>query len=428
MSKTYRLEEVFGIARDLPINYIQRADVDGTLVTCIKDNKHIVIHGSSKQGKTCLRKQYFKDTDSLLVQCMSDWDISGLYSNILKQLNYQLPQSIEKSKSFAAKGLTRLKAALGFASASTEVSLEKIDGEKKTLAPIQFDMTSVNDIVGVFKKAKSKRFVILEDFHYLPDRTQRQFASDLKAFHELSSVVFVVIGVWLEENRLIVYNGELSGRIVSINADKWNSEELHQVIHVGAELLNIKFNSRFESRLLAECYDSVYIVQEACKEACRIHGVQFTQQKNLEVGSAEDVSPILERIIQQQKARYLGFLDRFAAAFQEGEVGIHQLLLYPLFLTEPRRLETGIDLDTIMRTIRSVLPEYRNLREEPFRDALSMLTHRQVKNSIRPIIADFDTTCLRLQIVDKAFFPWLLRQNITELMARYRLTECSIKV
>jgi hypothetical protein len=32
--------------------------------------------------------------------------------------------------------------------------------------------------------------------------------------------------VWLEANRLVVYNGDLAGRITSIPADTWSAEEL----------------------------------------------------------------------------------------------------------------------------------------------------------------------------------------------------------
>jgi len=48
------------------------------------------------------------------------------------------------------------------------------------------------------------------------------------------------MGVWLEENRLIVYNGDLTGRVIAVDADKWNNQELIKVDD-GARLLNIDF-------------------------------------------------------------------------------------------------------------------------------------------------------------------------------------------
>lgn len=70
---------------------------------------------------------------------------------------------------------------------------------------------------------KFQKYIVLEDFHYLDIDIQRDFAVVLKAFHEASKFCFIIIGVWLEENRLIVHNGDLTGRVIAIDADKWTS-------------------------------------------------------------------------------------------------------------------------------------------------------------------------------------------------------------
>jgi len=47
---SYRTKDVYGITRELPLNYVERGDVDQKADNLIRD-KHIVIYGSSKQGK-----------------------------------------------------------------------------------------------------------------------------------------------------------------------------------------------------------------------------------------------------------------------------------------------------------------------------------------------------------------------------------------
>ena len=54
--KVWRVAEVFGINRSLPVNYVERKGIDDKLVDNLTRDQHIVIYGSSKQGKTCLRK------------------------------------------------------------------------------------------------------------------------------------------------------------------------------------------------------------------------------------------------------------------------------------------------------------------------------------------------------------------------------------
>jgi len=68
------LDDVFGISRDIPKNYVVRESVDGALVNALARDKHIVIYGSSKQGKTCLRKYNLRKEEHLVVtasQCDS---------------------------------------------------------------------------------------------------------------------------------------------------------------------------------------------------------------------------------------------------------------------------------------------------------------------------------------------------------------------
>src|SRR5262249_60264534 len=138
----------------------------------------------------------------------------------------------------------------------------KSESDAVVTKPLELDSEDVNDIIHAL--ADFNKFIVLEDFHYLPVDTQKDFAVSLKAFHEQSHLCFIIVGVWLEESRLSVYNGALTGRIVGINADKWSRNELHEVISAGESLLNIKFASSFPEALIDSCFESVYIVQEAC--------------------------------------------------------------------------------------------------------------------------------------------------------------------
>ena len=60
-------DEVFGISRDLPLNYVDRTNVDMKLIENLTREKHIVIYGSSKQGKTSLRKHCLQESDYIVV-------------------------------------------------------------------------------------------------------------------------------------------------------------------------------------------------------------------------------------------------------------------------------------------------------------------------------------------------------------------------
>ena len=121
-----------------------------------------------------------------------------------------------------------------------------------------------------------ERFVVLEDFHYLPGETQKDLAFSLKAFHEKSRVTFVVVGVWREENRLLTFNGDLTDRVFAVDVDAWNNMSLQEVIQTGGQLLNVQFSEHFVKCLLDGCFNSVHIVQEVCRRCLRNENVFST--------------------------------------------------------------------------------------------------------------------------------------------------------
>lgn len=89
----YTVDEVYGLSRNIPLNYVERHDVDERLRCNLNRDKHITIFGSSKQGKTCLRKHCLNENDYILVQCSNRWSLSDLNANILKRAGYELTES-----------------------------------------------------------------------------------------------------------------------------------------------------------------------------------------------------------------------------------------------------------------------------------------------------------------------------------------------
>ena len=129
------------------------------------------------------------------------------------------------------------------------------------------------------KRIDFKKFVVLEDFHYLPQETQEQFAFALKTIHETSKITFIIVAVWREENRLIVHNGDLAGRVISVDVDTWTTADLLKVIAAGEVLLNVQFPDNFKYSLIDNSLNSVYIVQDCCYKACKQYGVSETRDK-----------------------------------------------------------------------------------------------------------------------------------------------------
>jgi hypothetical protein len=390
--------------------------VDERLLSELKAGHHIVIYGSSKQGKTCLRKQCLPDSSYVLVQCSNKSDIADLHANILKRAGFELTQSSKKTTSGKNKIAAKFNATLAGLGFGLEGEKEKSHAEETTKAPIELDPEDVNDVIAALGSIGFNKLIVLEDFHYLPYETQRDFSIALKAFHETSKITFVIVGVWLEDNRLIVFNGDLTGRVVSVNADKWSTEELKDVIGDGAALMGIEVHPTFVGSLLALCRDSVYIVQEACRRVCLQHGVLETQPTPISLGEHTDVPALIKSIVDEQSARYSSFLTNFADGFQATELEMHRWLLYPILTASIEELEAGLRYQDIRQVMHQIHPRKDSLNVGNLTQALQSAASLQSKKDIMPIIIDYNQTSRRMNIVDKGFLIWLQHQDVDDLL------------
>lgn len=411
----HRATDVYGIGRDLPLNYVSRKAVDEYFIANLTRDKHVIIYGSSKQGKTSLRKNCLADDDYIVVHCSNKWSLADLNAAILKRVGYELTQSTTKTTTGKNKIVAAFKATLLGVGVETGGDKEQTNATAVTTKPIELDPEDVNDIIGAL--GSFQKYIVLEDFHYLPIDTQKDFSVSLKAFHEQSKLCFIIVGVWLEEGRLTVYNGDLTGRIVGVNADRWTKDELQEVISVGEALLNIGFAQSFKDAVIAGSLDSVYIVQEACYQACLAKGINFTQEKHLlDVGADIDVGALIREVVNQQTGRYNAFITLFASGFQETSLQMYKWLLYPVLTATKTELEAGLTYRHMRDVLRQHHPERAALNLGNLTQALLSTASLQVKKDIKPIVLDYDQTNLKLNVVDRGFLIWIANQDRKDLL------------
>ena len=412
----YKVDEVFGINRDLPLNYVERQSADAVLVDNLARRHHLVIYGSSKQGKTSLRKHCLTENDYIVVHCSNKWGLDDIHESILKQAGYELTVSTTMATSGKQKIFAKFKVGIFKSEAEGGAEAERSKEEETTKSPLELDPLDVNDIISALQEIGFNKYIILEDFHYLPVDTQKDFSVALKAFHENSDFCFIIIGVWLEENRLSVYNGDLTGRLLPINADKWNTPELEKVISDGEALLNVSFRTEFKDQLLASCYGSVYIVQETCHQCCRRHNIHNTQDNLREIGSSDECSELVNLVVNQQSGRFNSFLTQFSEGFQDTGLEMHKWLLYPVLTGNIEQIEKGFKQAEIRSVLQKIHPKGSDLNPGNVTQSLQSSTSLQIKKDIKPMVLDYDQTNLRLTIVDKSFQIWLSRQDRNDLL------------
>ena len=403
---------MYGVSRDLPLNYVTRREVDDKLLSSLEKGKHLVIFGSSKQGKTSLRKYNLVSEDLVLVTCNNKWDLAELHGAILKRAGYELQSSTTLTSTGVSKSTAKLKGKLGISPAEFEVDLgDEATSEESTqqvYRTLEIDLNDVNEVINALEVSKAPRLICLEDFHYLPEETQDDFAVALKAFHEDSDYTFIVVGVWKDENRLIQANGDLNGRVISIDADVWTEENLRRVVEDGEALLNIEFDEDFKTDLLNGCSGSVYVVQEACAAACERAGINSAPLEKTKVGG--NASSLIREVVNSDSARFVGFIRKMMEGFQESQLEMYRWILLAVVTAPLSKNSTGLTLSEIRNFLNAFHPD-QPINAGNITQALKYVVSLQLNKKLKPIILDYDETTRRLHIVDQSFFIWLQNQD-----------------
>jgi len=411
------VHKVFGTQRSVPLNYVERADVDNELLDNLKRDKFVVIHGGSKQGKTCLRNYCIKDQEHAVISCQYNRNFEQLQKSILKEIGFETEVLKEQTTSNQTKIRAKATAKIpGFGKG--EGSAEGKTGEKdrRVYKSLDIDPTDVNDIIRTLEGVELDGYITIEDFHYLPIEVQRKFASTLKALYDRTEVTFVIVGVWLEENRLIVHSGDLAGRVVSVDADDWTRSELEEVISKGEDYLNIRFDDEFKKELIRNCYDSVFIVQEACIKTCDREGIEFKQSNLTHIAYDVDANDVIDEVVQKQGAKYRSFLRKFADGFRKTDYELYKWILYSVVTTDTDSLEDGLGTRQIMKDIEESHPKTDDLNQGNLTQSLERVVDLQIEANIEPIILDYNSNDRRLDVVDNRFLIWLEKTKEDELM------------
>ena len=87
---------------------MERESVDAKFVENLTRDRHLVVFGSSKQGKTSLRKHCLNDNDYITVTCSNKWSLRDLNAAILKSAGYE----VTASSTLTSGGDTRIHASL----------------------------------------------------------------------------------------------------------------------------------------------------------------------------------------------------------------------------------------------------------------------------------------------------------------------------
>jgi hypothetical protein len=174
------LEEVFGVSAKPIRSYVERDEVDTRFREAVESDKQIVVYGSSKQGKTALVSKYLPYDKNLLVSLTPKTAVLDMYHTVLSQAGIRITtggterRSNEASLGFSAK-VKALIPLFGSGEAGTKGEVKAGSGTDQAFEEVPINLELPQHVAELLKRVGSNKWIILENFHYLNDDTQKQF-------------------------------------------------------------------------------------------------------------------------------------------------------------------------------------------------------------------------------------------------------------
>lgn len=412
-SKNLNTIEVFGVSNDSIETYVTREKVDFLFLEGLTKNKHIIVYGASKQGKTSLTNKHLRPEDYIRVNCSPNSLPIDLYKSILRQLEIEFQESRESALSIGGETKVGIKANVKIpfmgSFESTAEAGGAVDQENKTVyKTVEYNLELAQDISELLKAISFNKRIILENFHYLSLETQKQLSIDLRIFEDYN-ILFIILGIWREKNRLGQYNGDLLDRMIEVPVEPWEADDLKKIVKEGEPLLNVSFQYVIDE-LIDTCFDSVGVFQELCKETCLAADVAETSSIRVDI-TLENIRSAIEKKLNDYSSRHIrcleSFIEQKSKSSEDTPLYIPYYFVKVLLSENFDEVTKGLKRRNIQEKIKEIHHRPDDVRPSDMGYFLQTLVTNQIKKNISPPIFDFDISTSSVKIIDSTFYFFL---------------------
>ncbi len=414
--------EIFGVSNEQVASYIEREEVDTKFIEGLERNKHIIVFGASKQGKTALTNKHLTTDQFIRVNCSPQTTSIDIYKSILRQLDVEFEEErIEKtSDEISAKVSLKAKVKIPFwgsGEAGAEGGGKSGKGNEIKYKSIEYNLALPQDISEILKAIDFNIRIILENFHYLDDDIQKELAFHLRIFED-SNILFIVLGIWREKNRLAQFNGDLQDRLIEIPVEPWESADFKKVAAVGEKILNISFSNLIE-KMTTNSFDSIGVFQEICKEMCLSSNIHEKQKKEILLTEAH-LSSAIEKKLDDYSGRHIRSIETFveqrAKSSSEAPLYIAYYFVKYLFGLRFDKIQDGIKRADLHNGIRAMHHRPEDVRASDMSYFLHNVVSNQIKKNIIPPLFDYDRSTRKIKVIDSTLYFFLRNTNKEELL------------
>lgn len=418
-------QRVFGISNAYLDSYIDRPDVDELFKDGMNSDKHIIVYGSSKQGKSSLIRQHVLDDKKITVDCTPRTTLVDIYKSILRQLHVELEETktSESRNEVSANGGAKFKLKIPFfgeGEANANVGAKNQNGVSIQFKNIEINLALAQDVSEVIKECSFKGRIIIENFHYLPLEIQKELSFELRTFED-NNILFVILGIWRERNRLTQYNGDLIDRLIEIPVEPWTTDDFLKVIQEGEPILNVSFHLLYD-KITEIANGSIGVLQELCKHTCLKANVRKTNFGETVVLEDKHLNEAISVKVGDYSSRHMRCLEEFISG-DDTKLNLPFYFIQAVLEADLELYSSGISKSLLEKSINSKQENSVRIRTTDFNRFFNRLVEYQTRKEISPPLFDFDKGSQSLKIIDSTFIFFIKHNDRDALMSCFTKPE-----
>ena len=404
MSAVVSLHNVFGITEQVnEYSYVDRGGLDSQLGYALNAERHIAIHGESKQGKSWLRARMLTKDSFVLVQCQTGMTIESLFTEVLAALGVRAElrrtrgNEFEGTLDFRGSGSVglHLLAKLGLDVKAGTRGVRSNNTESQPVGQTPGNLWWVAHTI-----LASQRRLVIEDCHYLADDCLQELAFVMRALGGYGLHI-IIAGIWPQDHLLTYYNGDLVGRVDDIHL-RWEDTELDAVLRAGSKALKIEMSTNLRRILVNDAAGNVGLLQQLAEAICREERIYSAQDTPQYLTAGPSLERARSAVAESMRGRFEAFAENFDGALRAYLSGAPES--FPTFKAliecSDEELLRGIDSDQLTARVESVV----SISQMPAitSDLFANLTIAQATMNIRPPVFSYNERSRKVYVADRS--------------------------
>jgi hypothetical protein len=199
-----------------PSDYVLRESLENNILDQLRNQKSFVLYGPANQGKTYLLSKLLKESDRIYIECNAKFRRSHIYRLILTSIGYSLKIQKRKKKS------TTVIAKFGFG--GTHMEGTGSSETESTFQQITLDLKNSSEVAHLITKVGKIPYIVLNNFHLLKNKAT--LLRDLTFFLECTDLRFIIVGTWLNEDYLDIFQPKLKYLLKYVEVPYWTTDDL----------------------------------------------------------------------------------------------------------------------------------------------------------------------------------------------------------